>query len=84
MLYFGSCRRHDVSLLAYSPLAGGVLSGKYITGGAKPNSRLNVFPGYMERYNKSFARTATGEYVKIAQKYGMTPTQLALAWCRSR
>jgi aryl-alcohol dehydrogenase-like predicted oxidoreductase len=36
----------------------------------------------MERYNKSQARTATEEYVKVAQKHGLTPTQLALAWCR--
>jgi aryl-alcohol dehydrogenase-like predicted oxidoreductase len=36
----------------------------------------------MERYNKSLARDATEEYVKVAQKYGLTPTQLALAWCR--
>jgi aryl-alcohol dehydrogenase-like predicted oxidoreductase len=38
--------------------------------------------GYMERYNKSQARTATEEYVQVAQKHGLTPTQLALAWCR--
>jgi aryl-alcohol dehydrogenase-like predicted oxidoreductase len=36
----------------------------------------------MERYNKSYARTATEEYVKVAEKHGLTPTQLALAWCR--
>lgn len=40
--------------------------------------------GYMARYNASPARTAVGEYVDIALKYGMTPTQLALAWCRQR
>ena len=40
--------------------------------------------GYMARYNASPARTAVGEYVEIALKYGMTPTQLALAWCHQR
>ena len=40
--------------------------------------------GYMARYNASPARTAVGEYVEIALKHGMTPTQLALAWCRQR
>jgi len=38
----------------------------------------------MARYNASPARTAVGEYVEIALKYGMTPTQLALAWCHQR
>jgi hypothetical protein len=77
-------RRHNVSLLAYSPLGGGSLSGKYIQGTAGDNSRFNLFAGYMERYNKSLARTATQEYMEVAKKYGMTPTELALAWCRSR
>ena len=40
--------------------------------------------GYMARYNASPARTAVGEYVDIAHKYGLTPTQLALAWCHQR
>lgn len=40
--------------------------------------------GYMARYNASPARTAVGEYVEIALKYGLTPTQLALAWCHQR
>jgi len=79
-----TCRRHNVSLLAYSPLAGGSLSGKYIDGTASKGSRFNFFPGYMERYNKSLSRTATLEYIEIAKKYNMTPTQLALAWCQSR
>ena len=38
----------------------------------------------MERFNKSLAREAVSEYAAIAQKYGVTPTQLALAFCRSR
>jgi hypothetical protein len=44
--------------------------------------RIGPCAGYMERYNKSHARTATEEYVKVAEKHGLTPTQLALAWCR--
>ena len=42
-------RQGNVGLLAYSPLAGGVLSGKYITGAATGKSRLNLFEGYMAR-----------------------------------
>lgn len=43
-----------------------------------------MLPGYMERFNKSLAREAVAEYAAIAQKYGITPTQLALAFCKSR
>ena len=38
----------------------------------------------MPRYNKSLARQAVAEYVKVAEKHGLTPTQLALAWCKQR
>lgn len=36
------------------------------------------------RYNKSLAREAVAQYAKVAEKHGLTPTQLALAWCKSR
>lgn len=70
-----------LSTHCYCP-AGGALSGKYLQPNPDPKARFNLFKGYMERYNKSLARDATEEYVKLAQKYGLTPTQLALAWCR--
>lgn len=38
----------------------------------------------MERYTKSLAKQAVGEYATVAEKHGLTPTQLALAWCKSR
>jgi len=169
-------RQCNVGLLAYSPLAGGALSGKYLQGGqGHEKARFNIFPGYMERcarvrrrppggpaapalcrrlcgapaawsgarrpgrppgalaasraqascpqrrgvhagmqrpagracpahsrerrpaagltltcrpcgarYNKSLAREAVAQYAKVAEKHGLTPTQLALAWCKSR
>lgn len=43
-----------------------------------------MIAGYMARYNKSPARQAVEEYMKIAKKYGVTPSQLALAWCNQR
>ena len=47
----------NVGLLAYSPLAGGVLTGKYLDANADiSRSRLNLFPGYMARYNASLAK----------------------------
>lgn len=51
-------KNHNIGLLAYSPLGGGTLSGKYIDidSEAAKSGRLNLFPGYMERYNKSVSR----------------------------
>jgi aryl-alcohol dehydrogenase-like predicted oxidoreductase len=42
--------RHNVSLLAYSPIAGGALSGKYLNNDAPANARFNLFKGYMNRH----------------------------------
>jgi aryl-alcohol dehydrogenase-like predicted oxidoreductase len=51
-------QNHNIGLLAYSPLAGGALTGKYIDSNSEAarKGRLNLFAGYMERYNKSIAR----------------------------
>lgn len=49
----------NVGLLAYSPLAGGSLSGKYLNSEKSVNGRFNLFPGYMARYNKSLARVCS-------------------------
>lgn len=77
-------RQCNVGLLAYSPLAGGSLTGKYITGQAGEGARFTRFPGYMERYNKSLAREATQEYMQVAEKHGLSLAQLSLAFVRSR
>uniref|UniRef100_A0A7S0HUD1 NADP-dependent oxidoreductase domain-containing protein n=1 Tax=Hanusia phi TaxID=3032 RepID=A0A7S0HUD1_9CRYP len=77
----------NVGLLAYSPLAGGILSGKY-TDKADPEEskkwRLNLFEGYMARFMQSSAKKAADDYAALAQKFGMSPTQLALAFTNSR
>ncbi|KAL2343216.1 hypothetical protein Fmac_004501 [Flemingia macrophylla] len=81
------CHQESVSLLAYSPLAMGILSGKYFSSDGGPtNARLNLFKGrYAEgdsRYNLSnkFIREATMEYLNIAKKYGLHPVSLAIAF----
>lgn len=78
-----TCYQSNVSLMAYSPLAGGSLSGKYIMD-PDVKGRLNIFPGYMQRYKQSLAKEATAAYCDVAQRHGITPAQLALAWCNSR
>ena len=71
------CKAHlNVGLLAYSPLAGGALTGKYADGTASSKARFNLFEGYMARYMKSLAREAVLAYCDVAKKYGMTPATL--------
>lgn len=70
--------RENVGLLPYSPLGMGTLSGKYL-GGTPENSRLSLFPQY-GRYSNEQAVKATREYKKIADKYDLSLTHLALAF----
>ena len=73
-----ACYHHEVGLLAYSPLAGGSLTGKY-KNGIPEGARFSLFPGFMERYTKMAA--PIDAYSEIAAKHGMTAAQLSLSWC---
>jgi len=77
------CRHASVGLLAYSPLAFGHLTGKYL---ADPDAkgRITLFPGFGQRYSKPNVPAATREYVRIAQEAGLSPATLALAFARTR
>lgn len=77
-------RNGNMPLLAYSPLAGGALSGKYLYGNVPPNARFCLYPHYMKRFQSSLASEAIAEYANVAKAAGITLTQLALAWCKSR
>ncbi len=72
--------REKAGLLAYSPLGFGVLSGKYIKGTARPKARLNVFGKNYSRYSGPQATEATKRYLAIAEKHGLSLTQMALAF----
>ncbi|MTH18023.1 aldo/keto reductase [Flavobacterium sp. LC2016-01] len=69
----------NVGLLAYSPLAFGVLTGKFLTGESHPKARINLFPQY-KRYNSEQCTQATKLYQEIAKKHGLTLTQLAMGF----
>ena len=73
------CLRENVGLLAYSPMAFGVLSGKFLTGEAHPNARIKLFPQY-SRYSSPQCIEATRLYQEIAKKNGLTLTELSLAF----
>lgn len=75
--------RENMGLLAYSPLAFGVLSGKYIEGTAAKNARLNLFPRFA-RYSSEQATEATKAYLKLAKELGLSLTTLALAFVSER
>jgi aryl-alcohol dehydrogenase-like predicted oxidoreductase len=75
--------RERVSLLAYSPLGFGVLSGKYLDGARPPGSRLALYPHY-GRYSGASAERATAAYVALARDHGLDPAQMALAYVHSR
>jgi aryl-alcohol dehydrogenase-like predicted oxidoreductase len=79
-----ACYREKVSLLAYSPLAFGQLTAKYIDD-PKAVGRLTVFPAtWSPRYLRPAVIEATKEYSALARANGLTPAQMALAWCYSR
>ncbi|WP_035053340.1 aldo/keto reductase [Andreprevotia chitinilytica] len=78
-----ACHREQVSLLVYSPLAFGLLSAKYADNPAA-DGRMTRFPQFGVRYRKPFVDEAIAAYAKLAREHGLTPTQLALAFVRSR
>ncbi|MYM38499.1 aldo/keto reductase [Duganella qianjiadongensis] len=79
-----TCFREQVSLLAYSPLAFGQLSAKYHDN-PQAHGRLTIFPPtWSPRYLRPAVLEAVGRYARLARDNGMTPTELALAWCYSR
>ena len=71
--------RENIGLLAYSPMAFGVLSGKYINGTATDNARLKLFPRFA-RYSSEQATHATERYLKIAETHNMKLSQMSLAF----
>lgn len=86
-----ACANYNIGLLPWSVLAGGLLSGKYRKNDPNPatsTARFVKFKDYMSRWNPSSAAAPTldavEEYAKIAEDASMTPSQLAIAFVRSR
>ena len=74
--------RENMGLLAYSPLAFGVLSGKYLNG-IPDNSRLALFP-QMGRYDSDEANRSTKAYAELAKRHQLNLPQMALAFCNQQ
>lgn len=75
--------REKCGLLAYSPLAMGLLSGKYLDGAMPKGARFTLFPQFT-RYRGPQADDPTRAYVELARKAGLDPAQMALAFVNSR
>ncbi|NNM51999.1 MAG: NADP(H)-dependent aldo-keto reductase [Pseudomonadales bacterium] len=75
--------REHVGLLAYSPLAFGALSGKYLHGVQPAGARMTLWERF-SRYRGENAEQAITAYVQLALDHGLEPSQLALAWVNSR
>ncbi len=71
--------RENIGLLVYSPLAFGVLSGKYIGGKTPEGARVSLFPRF-NRYSSEQSEVAVKKYQDIAVKHGLTLAQLSLAF----
>jgi aryl-alcohol dehydrogenase (NADP+) len=76
--------RERVALLAYSPLGGGVLTGKYRNGARPDGARFVRFENFSPRFRKPLVADAVEAYAGIATQRGLTPVQLAIGWLRTR
>ncbi len=75
--------RENIGLLAYSPMAFGLLSGKYHDGSDVKNSRITLFPK-LPRYSSKIVFDVAELYIEIARKYDLNPAQMALAFVNTR
>ncbi len=75
--------RENIGLLAYSPLAFGLLSGKYL---ADPHARgrITQFQGFGQRYEKPGVQPAVAAYAALAARHGLSPATLALSFVYRR
>jgi aryl-alcohol dehydrogenase-like predicted oxidoreductase len=85
------CRGEQVSLLAYSPIAGGVLSGKYLNGAWPAGARFSGYRGGPPRNQVMTTRfvnertlAATARYAELAKSCGTSPVTFAVAWTLTR
>ncbi len=73
----------DVGLLSFSPLAAGLLTGKYQNGAVPEGSRMAI-NGDLGGRKSERAFAATQAYLDLAAEHGIDPVHMALAWCRTR
>ncbi|CEM25087.1 unnamed protein product [Vitrella brassicaformis CCMP3155] len=75
---------YNLSLLPWSPLAGGALSGKYLEGQKPEGARMTIWPFFQSRWLNPRCVSAIERYKALADAEGMSLTTLSLAWINSR
>ncbi|WP_306251243.1 aldo/keto reductase [Parvularcula sp. IMCC14364] len=79
------CAMENIAYLPWSPLATGILTGKYRNGALPKGSRLDIMGGPNQRHrlfrDREASHKAVEAYCQVADKHGVTPAQLALIWC---
>ena len=75
--------REGVGLLAYAPIAAGVLTGKYLNGSKPAGARMTLWP-HQDRYFNPRAQAGTASYVQLAKDWGIAPEVLAHAFVLTR
>jgi aryl-alcohol dehydrogenase-like predicted oxidoreductase len=78
-----ACLAEDITLLAYSPLAAGLLTGKYQNGAVPPASRM-ALNGDLGGRKTERVFGAVDAYLAIAARHGLDPVKMAIAWCLTR
>ena len=78
-----ACINEQIDMLAFSPLAAGLLTGKY-QGGAVPEGSRMSLNGDLGGRKTDRAFAAVDAYLGVAQAHGLDPVHMALAWCRAR
>jgi aryl-alcohol dehydrogenase-like predicted oxidoreductase len=76
-----SCALNEMAYLPWSPLGSGVLSGKYLNDQRPAGSRWTLTDRHGNFRNQPQVHEAVAAYKAIAEKHGMTASQLSLAWC---
>ncbi|AXK48923.1 aldo/keto reductase [Aliarcobacter trophiarum LMG 25534] len=84
------CRRENISLLPYSPMAGGVLSGKYNNDFVSDDVRFSIYlkekskrvQAMAHRFVNSKTLEATSKYIELAKEYGVSPVTLAVSYSK--
>ena len=77
------CHHEKIGLLSFSPIACGILSGKYLNGNIPKGSRKSIYNDLGNRHSNSMEE-ASKEYINVSQKFNFNPSQMALAFCLQR
>ncbi len=79
-----ACREENVGMIAFSPLAMGLLTGKYSKAAPSQEGRLTQFARYGGMYLQERMIACADSYVGIACRHGLDPIEMAFAWAASR